>query len=258
MLDLAVNLKYILRPGSGLDNIDVEYAKNKGIIIFNSPEANSEAVAEHAIGMLLGLTNFIPRASEQVRQRRWIRQPNNGFLLKGKTVGIIGYGNTGAAFAKRLSGFETKMLVYDKYKHGFGNSAIIESDMESIFEEADVISLHLPLSKETKYLVNNAFVQKVKKPFYLVNTSRGGIIELNAVIGGFKSHRLLGAALDVLENENLSSYSKEEKKLLDDLLNAGNVIITPHIAGWTKESRDNIFYFALEKFKKYLLEHHLA
>lgn len=257
MLDKAINLKYILRPGSGLDNINVEYADLKGIKIFNSPEANSDAVAEHAVGLLFGLLNNIPRANEQTREGKWIRQPNTGFLLKGKTVGIIGYGHTGSAFVHRLSGFEVQILVYDKYKKGFGSNYIIESNLEQIFDEAEVVSLHIPLTKETEYIINESFIDKMKKQFYLLNTSRGKNVDIKSVIKGLQSGKILGAGLDVLENENISTFTAEENHQLEELFKSGNVILTPHIAGWTHESRDNIFYFALNKFKKYLDEQKL-
>ena len=253
VLDKAVLLKYILRPGSGLDNVDVAYAKEKGILIFNSPEANADAVAEHVIGMIFGLLDHIPRASQQVAQFQWIRQPNNGTLFKGKTIGIIGYGNTGAALAKKLFGFGVHILVYDKYKKGFGNENVKEAEMAEIFENADLLSLHIPLTNETEYLVNNGFIENFKKSFYLINTSRGKNVNLNSLIYGLKSGKVLGAALDVLENENISGYSAEEKEQLQSLFAAGNVIVTPHIAGWTNESREQIFMMVLEKFRNYFI-----
>jgi D-3-phosphoglycerate dehydrogenase / 2-oxoglutarate reductase len=252
MLDAAVNLKYILRPGSGMDNIDVAYAKSKGIILLNSPEANSDAVAEHAIGLLLSLVNYISRSAAEVKQGDWIRTANTGMLLKGKTIGIIGYGHTGSALASKLKCFGMKILVYDKYKSGFGAPGIIESTLEDIFLESDILSLHIPLNAETRHLINDLFIERFRKPFFLVNTSRGKVVDTDAVIRALKSGKLRGAGLDVLENEDLRSYSVEEKARLNELLGAGNVIVTPHIAGWTKESRDDIFYVVLEKFKSYL------
>jgi D-3-phosphoglycerate dehydrogenase / 2-oxoglutarate reductase len=253
MLDAATQMKYILRPGSGMDNIDVPYAESKGIKLFNSPEANSDAVAEHAIGLILGLLNFIPRSFEQVKNAFWVRKENTGKLLKGKTIAIIGYGNTGTALGKKLQGFEVNVLVYDKYKKGFASPGITEATLEDIFEKADILSLHIPLTDETFHLVNEGFIANFKKPFYLVNTSRGKIADTVSVIKGLRTGKLLGAALDVLENEKISSYSTSEKALLEELLNAGNVVITPHIAGWTTKSREDIFYVVLDKFKNYLL-----
>jgi len=255
VLDKAILLKYILRPGSGLDNVDVDYAKAKGIEIFNSPEANADAVAEHVIGMIFSLLDFIPRASEQVKQLQWIRQPNNGTLFKGKTIAIIGYGNTGSALAKKLSGFGVHILVYDKYKKGFGNETLREASMREIFDKADLVSLHIPLTNETEYLVNDGFIDNFKKPIYLLNTSRGKNVKLDALIHGLKAGKILGVALDVLENENIISYSAKEKQQLQTLITAGNVIVTPHIAGWTKESREQIFMMVLEKFGNYFISH---
>jgi D-3-phosphoglycerate dehydrogenase len=252
MIDRAVNLKYVLRPGSGMDNIDVPYAEAKGIKLFNSPEANSDAVAEHAIGLLLGLLNHIPRSFDQIKNGSWIRNENTGILLKGKTVGLIGYGHTGSAMAQKLSGFGCRIMVYDKYKRGFGGNGVEEAAMADIFENADVLSLHIPLNTETNHLINEDFISQFKKPFFLINTSRGKITDLKAAIAGLKSGKLLGAGLDVLENENFSSYSANDKKQLNDLWSSGNIIITPHIAGWTKESRNNIFYVVIDKFKAYL------
>ena len=253
VIDKAIQLKYILRPGSGLDNVDVSYAEAKGIKIFNSPEANADAVAEHVIGMIFSLLNFIPRASEQVKQLKWIREPNNGTLFKGKTIGIIGYGHTGMAIAKKLSGFGVNILVYDKYKKGFGNETVKEADMDEIYENADLLSLHIPLTDDTEYLVDDDFIESFRKPIYLVNTSRGKNVNIRSLINGLKSGKLLGIALDVLENENINSYSEKEKEQLLTLINAGNGIITPHIAGWTKESREQIFMMVLEKFKNYFI-----
>jgi len=253
LIDKAILLKYILRPGSGLDNVDVNHAEQKGIKIFNSPEANADAVAEHVIGMIFSLLDFIPRASEQVKQLQWIREPNNGTLFKGKTIGIIGYGNTGTALAKKLSGFGVHILVYDKYKTGFGNNLIKEADMPEIFENADLISLHIPLTDETEYLVDDEFIDHFKKTFYLINTSRGKNVKSDSLIRGLQSGKLLGVALDVIENENIKSYSLKEKGQLQELMVSGNIIITPHIAGWTKESREQIFMVVLEKFKNYFL-----
>ena len=253
-IDRATKVRFLLRPGSGLDNIDTEYAESKGIRIFNSPEANADAVAEHAIGLLLSLLNFIPKASEQVKQFQWIREPNNGTLLKGKTVGIIGYGHTGSAMAKKLSGFETRILAYDKYKKGFGNASVKECEMKDIFQNADIVSLHIPLTPETAYLVNDEFIESFQKPFYLINTSRGKNVKIKDISAGLRSGKIRGAGLDVLENENFSSYSIQEKEAFQELTQSGNIIITPHIAGWTKESRSAIFMLVLEKFKKYFLE----
>ncbi|RYD70231.1 MAG: hypothetical protein EOP53_25780, partial [Sphingobacteriales bacterium] len=234
MIDKATKLKYILRPGSGLDNVDVAHAESKNILVLNSPEGNAHAVAEHALGLLLGLLNYIPRAFEQVKNFDWIRQPNTGTELKGKTVGIIGYGHTGSAFAKKLSGFETQILVYDKYKKDIQESFVSKATLQDIFELADIVSLHIPLNTETKYLVNDSFINSFLKPIYLLNTSRGGVADILSITNGLQTGKIKGAGLDVLENEQLKNYSQAEKNIFLNLIQAGNVIVTPHIAGWTK------------------------
>ena len=254
MLARATSLKYILRPGSGLDNIDVDYANSMGIWLFNSPEANSVAVGEHAMALLLSLLNYIPRAYSQVQRHQWIRTPNTGIQLLGKTVGVIGHGHTGSAFAARLSGFQVKTLVYDKYNEVRGGPHITATSLEQIKEEADILGVHVPLSPETKHMVSEPFIASFKKPFYLINTSRGSTVDTKCLPKALRSGKLLGLALDVLENENLATYTEEEKNWLDELMNAGNVIITPHIAGWTETARRNIFFMALAKFEQALQE----
>lgn len=251
-IDKADRLKYILRPGSGLDNVNVEYAESKGILVINSPEANKDAVAEHTIGLLISILNYIPRSFEQVKNFQWIREENKGTEIKGKTIGIIGYGNTGQAVAKKLQGFEAEMYAYDKFISGFSNSYVRESSIEEIQRKAQIITVHLPLNTETKYIINEAFINKCKKPFYLLNTSRGKIVNTRDLLKAIKKGKVLGAALDVLENEKLSSYTEEEKDLIHGLLDTGKVIITPHIAGWTKEAREKIFFTVLDKFKSYM------
>lgn len=231
------NLKFIARSGSGLENIDLTYCKKYNIQVFNSPEGNATAVAEHAIGMLLSLFNRLNQADREVKSGLWRREENRGVELEGKTVGIIGYGVMGSAFAKRLKGFDCKVLAYDKYKSGFGNDYVSEVDMHSIFENADVVSLHLPLNDETRYLVNSHWLGRFQKPIYLVNTSRGQVVKISDVIEKTKTERLLGLCLDVLEYEETSfekiDLSSKEFKSLSEL---PNVVLSPHVAGWTKES----------------------
>lgn len=252
MLGKGVQLKYILRPGSGLDNIDVPFAQSKGIQVFSSPEANKDAVGEHAIGLLLGLLRHIPRADAQVKNKEWIRHANTGLEIKDKTIGIIGFGNTGSGFAKKLQGFDAEILVYDKYAGNFGLPYIRETSLEEIMLKADILSLHIPLTAETRLMVDEAFIDRFKKSFYLVNTSRGGVVKLSAVNSALKKGKLAGAALDVLENEKLASYHPAEMQLFEELVSHPDVILTPHIAGWSREARENIFWVVLEKFKSYL------
>jgi D-3-phosphoglycerate dehydrogenase len=240
LIDLGVRLKFIGRLGAGLEVIDQAYASAKGIKCFNTPEGNCDAVAEHAIGMLLGLMNHINRADSQVRKGQWSREPNRGVELGGKTVGIIGCGNTGTAFAKRLTGFDVRILAYDKYKSGFGTGTIEETRLDAIYEYADVVSLHVQLTDETNYLVNKKFIKQFNKPFYLVNTSRGKVVNTEDLLWGIEQGLILGAALDVLENEKLESFSKTELIQFERLCSLDNVLLTPHIAGWTKESKEKI------------------
>ena len=250
LIDKSVRLKFIGRLGSGLEVIDQAYANTKGIVCFNSPEGNRDAVAEHAIGMLLGLMNHVARADAQVRNGQWLREPNRGIELGGKTVGIIGFGNTGNAFAQRLVGFGVRILAYDKYKTGFGTGAIEETRLNDIFEQADVVSLHVQLTPETQYLVNRAFIKNFAKPFYLINTSRGKVVRTEDLLWGLEKGLVLGAALDVLENERIDTLSEDEKRWFEPLKRHHNTLLTPHIAGWTKESKEKIAKQLIIKIKE--------
>jgi D-3-phosphoglycerate dehydrogenase len=250
IVDSAPNLKCIARAGAGMENIDVEYARSKGIACVNSPEGNRDAVAEQALGMLLSLMNNICRANKEVREGVWRREQNRGVELGGKTVGLIGYGNTGAAFAKLLSGFDVDVLVYDKYKKGFGGARVKESSPEEIFAKADVLSLHIPLNSETNYLVNDAYLVKFKKNIYFINTSRGKCVNTADLVKNIESGKVLGACLDVLEYEAVSFEEVDFSKMpepMQYLLRSDKVILTPHIAGWTHESNVKIAKFLAEK-----------
>jgi D-3-phosphoglycerate dehydrogenase / 2-oxoglutarate reductase len=238
VLEKCENLKFIARSGSGLENIDVEFANAKGVKIFNSPEGNRTAVAEHVIGMLLSLFNNLKQGDEEVKQGIWRREENRGIEIEGKTIGIIGYGNTGMALAKRLSSFDCNILAYDKYKTNFGSATVKEVSLNEIQGEADIISFHVPYNPETYYYFDDSFLNSVKKKFFLVNTSRGKVVDTKAVIDGLKSKKILGACIDVLEFES-SSFEKINpgfKKSLNFLRNQENVILSPHVAGWTVES----------------------
>lgn len=233
------NLSFIARSGSGLENIDAAYCGTHHIQLFNSPEGNRNAVAEHALGMLLALMNKLCKANEQINRGIWKREENRGEELDGKTVGIIGYGNNGAAFAKKLRGFDVKVLAYDKFKQGFGDAFVQESTLEAIFNTADVLSLHIPQNKETVGLVNEDFINSFKKPFYLLNLSRGKIVHTESLIKAIESKKIKAAGLDVLEYESKdfeSIFANQLPTAFKYLLASDRVLLSPHVGGWTKES----------------------
>ncbi|MDX9697237.1 MAG: NAD(P)-dependent oxidoreductase [Bacteroidales bacterium] len=240
LIDLGKKLQFIGRVGAGLENIDTDYATKKGIACINSPEGNRDAVGEHALGMLLCLLNNIARANTEVRQGKWIREGNRGLEIKGKTIGIIGYGNMGSAFAQRLKGFGATVIAYDKYKFNYTDEFVTEKNLESLFEDTDILSLHVPLTDETEYMVNSDFIKKFKKEIYIINTARGKVVKTDDLVFQLKEGKVLGAALDVLEYEetSLESLNSENKKsdAFNFLINSDKVILTPHIAGWTRES----------------------
>ena len=234
-IDIAKKLKFIARAGSGTENIDVEYAMTKNISCFNAAEGNRQAVAEHTLAMILALINNINQANLEVKKGQWNRESNRGTEISGKKIGIIGFGNNGNAFANLLKGFDVTILAYDKYKNEYD----YKTDMATIYKEADFLSLHVPLTHETNYLVNDNFISKFNKPFYLINTSRGKCVDTKALVKNLEDKKILGACLDVLEQEKISFENLAAKKNTKDLtylLKAKNVILTPHIAGWTKES----------------------
>jgi D-3-phosphoglycerate dehydrogenase len=247
ILDAAPNLKFVCRAGSGLEVIDLAYAKEKGVLTFNSPEGNRNAVAEHALGMLLNVMNNISRAHEQVKSGVWKREENRGNELSGKTIGLIAYGNTAQALAKLLLGFDVKVLAYDKYLTGFGNQFVNEVSLQLIYEQADIVSVHLPLTEETHHIIDYAFFAQFKKPIWFINTSRGKVMNTADLLRALLDHKVIGATLDVLENENLASWSDEEKQLLQSLVLTNRVLFSPHIAGWTHESKRKIGEVLLRK-----------
>ena len=238
-LKYATQLKFIARSGAGMENIDVPYCTERGITLYNSPEGNRNAVAEHALGMLLSLMNKLNSADQEVRSGKWDREGNRGIELDGKTVGIIGYGNNGKAFAKKLRGFDVNVLAYDKYKQSYGSDFVKECTLDAILDQADVISFHIPQNQETMFFANDAFFSKIVKPIFLLNLSRGKIVETEALVKAIESGKVLGAGLDVLEYEKTSFESFFEQELpipFQYLLNSPKVILTPHVGGWTNES----------------------
>lgn len=254
VMEPAKKLRFIARAGAGLDLIDLEVAKEKGIEVFHAGEGNRDAVAEHMIGMLLGLLANIVKADKEVRNGIWDREGNRGVELMKKTVGLIGYGNNGGATAKRLSGFGCKVLAYDKYRDNYSDAFATEASLEEIMEQADIISLHVPLTEETKYLVDKNFIENFSKPFYLMNLSRGKVANLTAVVEGLKSGKIIGACLDVLENEKLKTLTEEQQSVFDYLINSNRVVLTPHIGGWTHESYVRINEVLLRQIKEWLVE----
>ena len=249
LLAKAESLKWVGRLGSGMEVIDTKTCDAKGVKYFNSPEGNRNAVAEHALGLLLNLLNNITKSNNEVKAGKWIREPNRGEELSGKTIGIIAYGNTGEAFAKVLRGFDVRVLAYDKYKKGFGNDFVQESSLSEIFTEADIVSLHLPLTYETKYMADEAFFNSFKKPVYFINTSRGKVVKTTALVDAVRSGKVKAAALDVLENEKISQLNSDEQQWFDDLIKDKRILLTPHIAGWTHVSKRKIAEVVIDKIR---------
>ena len=253
-LENAQNLKFIARVGAGMENIDLETAKNLGISLINSPEGNRDAVAEHVLAMLLILMNRLFIASEEVKNGIWKREENRGDELLGKTFGIIGYGNMGKATAKRLSGFGVEVIFYDILPN-LEDEFAKQVSLEELQERADILSLHIPLDASTEYLVDENFISKMKKNFYLVNTARGKNVKTSALVDALKSGKVKAAALDVLEYEKSSfenldisaSLSTRNKEDLQFLLESNQVIVTPHIAGWTHQSKEKLAQFIVDK-----------
>lgn len=238
-MDSATQLKFIARSGSGLENIDVEYATSKGISVINSPEGNRDAVGEHALGMLLMLLNNLKQADFDVRAGRWPREENRGYEIAGKTVGLIGYGLMGSSLAEKLTGFRANVIAHDKYKTGFTSAIVKETSLEELYAEADIVSLHLPLTAETHYYANAEFFGRFSKPIYFINTARGKNTDTRALVAALRKGQVKGACLDVIEYEKISLEGLESDQEMTDLrhlIEANNVILSPHIAGWTHES----------------------
>ena len=245
----ANKLQWIARLGSGLDIIDVTAADEEGIHVVSAPEGNAEAVAEHALGLLLCLANKLISADQSVRNGEWLREKHRGWEIAGKTIGIIGYGNNGSAFGRLWHGWDVSVLAYDKYKMNYGNEKVREVDLDYLLKESDIISFHIPLTLETKEMMNEDFISSCKPGVVIINLSRGKILNLKDLLAGLKSGRIKGACLDVFPFEPPSSCPEESKYLFDELFSLENVVLSPHVGGWTVESKKKISEIIIEKLK---------
>jgi len=251
MFDRAPLLEFVARLGSGMEIVDQVYAAEKGVAVHSAPEGNCNAVGEHALGMLLAHANNLVRSDNEVKQKIWRREANRGFEIMNKTVGIIGFGHTGSSFATKLSGMGVKILAYDKYKKDYAVhlSYVTETGLENIIQDADIISLHLPLTPETRHFVNTGFIDRVARPFVLVNTSRGTCVDTEALLTGLEEGKITGACLDVFENEKIQTFTEAEDNLYEKLYHYPQVILSPHVAGWTVESKEKLAAVLLRKIK---------
>ena len=249
LLDCASKLEFIARAGAGLDKIDLEEIEIRGIQLYNAPEGNRDAVGEHVIGMILALLNNFVKGQMQIRNGIWDREGNRGYELSAQTVGIIGYGHMGKAVAQRLKAFGCDILAYDKYLTGFGDDIVEEADLEMLFERADIITMHTPLTQETMDMCNISFWKRFRKPIWYINSARGEISTFKSVLKGLSEGKLRGAALDVLENEKIEKLNKTQKNLFEELVSRDDVILTPHVGGWTFESYRKINEVLVSKIK---------
>lgn len=249
-IDAAPHLTLIARGGAGMDNIDEDYAISKGITLLNAPEGNRDAVGEHMLGMLLGLMNNLNRANSEVRNGQWRREPNRGLELGGRTVALIGYGNNGGAMARKLSGFGVKVIAYDKYKTGFSDAYATEASMDEVVEQADVLSLHIPLTEVSRSMVNAVYLARFRKPIFFLNGARGEIVDIPAVLDALDNGRVLGAAFDVLPVEKFPALS--EQPWFERLMKHEKVALSPHVAGWSVESYFRIADVLVEKVLSHL------
>lgn len=249
-IDKATNLQFIARVGAGLESIDCDYAESKGIHLIAAPEGNRNAVGEHAIGMILSLFNKLNRADKLVREGKWIREGNRGYELEGKNIGLIGYGNMGKSFAKKLSGFDVTVLCYD-IQENVGDNNATQVSLSELQKKADVLSLHIPWTPQTDKMVNSNFINQFSKSFWFINTSRGNNVKTDDLVAALQSGKILGAGLDVLEYEKLSFENlfidTEKPAAFQYLLQAENVLLTPHIAGWTFESHEKLAQTIVDK-----------
>ena len=251
-IDAATNLKFIARVGAGLESIDCEYAENRGVTLIAAPEGNRNAVGEHALGMLLSLFNKLTKADTEIRNGKWLREANRGLELDGKTVGLIGYGNMGKSFAKKLRGFDVNVICYD-IKNNVGDKNCTQVSLEELQEKTDVLSLHTPFNTLSHNMVNNDFISNFSKPFWLLNTARGSAVVTSDLALALKNKKILGAGLDVLEYEKTSFENLFENKTLPEafefLINSENVLLSPHVAGWTVESKIKLAQTIVDKIK---------
>ncbi|MEO6168402.1 MAG: NAD(P)-dependent oxidoreductase [Chitinophagales bacterium] len=247
LLESGTQLKFVARAGSGMENIDTEVARERKIICINSPEGNANAVGEHALGFLLAFYHNIVRANVELQQLKWLVEENRVHEVEDQTIGIIGYGNTGKSFAKKLAPLGMKVLAFDKYLRNYSDQFAKEASMRQLFDEADIISLHIPLTPETISLVDHYFLQQFSKKIFFINTSRGKLVVHAALLKHIKENRMAGAALDVYDNEKFESHTAEESLVFRELLDTGKVIVTPHIAGKSYESKRKIAAVLLRK-----------
>ncbi|MEQ8880263.1 MAG: NAD(P)-dependent oxidoreductase [Cyclobacteriaceae bacterium] len=255
LISRATNLQFVARAGAGIDNVDYQVISNRNIKLVNAPEGNRDALGEHAVGMLLTLLHKIHLANQEVKQGVWDREGNRGWELKGKTVGIYGFGYMGSAFAKKLRGFDCTVFVYDKYKTGLSNEFIQQVDLQTFQKETEILSLHIPLTSETKFLFDEFYLSQFPKLRILLNTARGEILSLKALDKLLSTSKLIGVGLDVLENEKINQLNMEEQAIFDKLAKRENVIMTPHVAGWTFESYKRINEILVSKLQKEGLAH---
>ncbi|MEQ9466661.1 MAG: NAD(P)-dependent oxidoreductase [Ekhidna sp.] len=249
LIDAGKNLKFVARAGAGMDKVDKDYLIVRGIKAINAPEGNRDSLGEHTLGMLLSLLHKISSAHQEIKNHVWDREGNRGIELKGKVVGIYGVGNMGMSFAQKLKGFECEIIGFDKYKGEFDGGFIKNVELDELMERTEILSLHIPLNDETRQLFNETYLRKFKSLKVLLNTARGEVLDTSALIKLLEDGTLYGAGLDVLENEKLESYTDKEKALLDKLTSQPNVLITPHIGGWTYESYRRISEVIAQKIK---------
>ncbi|WP_456461469.1 NAD(P)-dependent oxidoreductase [Reichenbachiella sp.] len=242
-------LKFIARAGAGVDQCDVDYLASRNIELLNAPEGNRDALGEHVVGMLLSLSNNLRHGDMDVRNKVWDREGNRGFEISGKTVGLLGYGHMGSAVAEKLSGFGCRVIAYDKYKENYGDLYAEQVDMEDVFEQADIFSLHVPLTEETRNLVDLAYLSKFKKPIVFINASRGEVVPLKDLLAAMKDGTVRMAALDVLENEKLHFLTDAQAKVLNQLIKDDRVLFSPHVGGWSFESYQKINEVLVDKIK---------